>query len=187
MFEFQINQLHGRAKRIMEFKITLNYFRRQILAYTLLLLGVALKSTWSQDAEAFPGRNRSSRLPVDKRPNIIVMLADDFGWGDVGAYWPETLDTPNLDKLAHSGVRLLDFHSAASVCAPSRASLLTGRLGLRNGVVKNFEPASVGGLPVTEITLAELFKEGGYQTGMIGKSVVDVITIDRAFNTLEAL
>eukprot|EP00117_Sycon_ciliatum_P028896 scpid37979/ scgid23126/ Arylsulfatase G len=103
-------------------------------------------------------------------PNMVVMLADDFGWGDVGAYWPSaTEDTPNIDKLAESGIKLLDFHSAASVCAPSRASLLTGRIGLRNGVIRNFEPASIGGLPLAEVTLAEQLKDGDYQTGMIGK------------------
>ena len=140
-----------------------------MICHAILLLGplpAASSSRHTFDPGADPCGLESASVA---RPNIIVILADDFGWGDVGAFWHETADTPNLDKLAESGVRLTDFHAAASVCAPSRASLLTGRLGLRNGVVRNFEPESVGGLPLTEVTLAEMFKEGGYQTGMIGR------------------
>ena len=73
------------------------------------------------------------------------------------------------DKLAASGLRFTDFHVGASVCTPSRAALLTGRLGLRTGIVHNFGPASRGGLPVSEITLAAHLKRGGYHTAMIGK------------------
>eukprot|EP00118_Oscarella_pearsei_P000886 m.6060 g.6060 ORF g.6060 m.6060 type:complete len:526 (+) comp14847_c0_seq1:152-1729(+) len=103
------------------------------------------------------------------RPNFVLLFADDFGWGDVGANWDETKETPNLDRLAASGIRFTDFHAGASVCTPSRASLLTGRLGLRTGVVKNFGPASKYGLPLNETTVAEMLKSAGYSTGMIGK------------------
>uniref|UniRef100_H2YJ36 Sulfatase N-terminal domain-containing protein n=1 Tax=Ciona savignyi TaxID=51511 RepID=H2YJ36_CIOSA len=93
-----------------------------------------------------------------------------MGWGDLGANWGPNKDvTPNLNKLSESGKRFTDFHAAASVCGPSRASLLTGRLGLRNGITHNFGPASVAGLPRNETTLAEILKENGYNTGMIGK------------------
>ncbi|XP_053939712.1 arylsulfatase G isoform X1 [Cuculus canorus] len=103
------------------------------------------------------------------QPNFIVILADDVGWGDLGANWAETKETPHLDELAAEGMRLVDFHSAASTCSPSRASLLTGRLGARNGVTHNFAITSVGGLPLNETTLAEVLREAGYSTGAIGK------------------
>ncbi|XP_026717107.1 arylsulfatase G [Athene cunicularia] len=103
------------------------------------------------------------------RPNFIVILADDVGWGDLGANWAETKETPHLDELAAEGMRFVDFHSAASTCSPSRASLLTGRLGARNGVTHNFAITSVGGLPLNETTLAEVLREAGYSTGAIGK------------------
>ncbi|NXB78719.1 ARSG Arylsulfatase, partial [Donacobius atricapilla] len=106
---------------------------------------------------------------VSRQPNFIVVLADDVGWGDLGANWAETKETPHLDQLAAEGTRFVDFHSAASTCSPSRASLLTGRLGLRNGVTHNFAITSLGGLPLNETTLAEVLREAGYSTGAIGK------------------
>ncbi|KYO30949.1 arylsulfatase G isoform A [Alligator mississippiensis] len=104
-----------------------------------------------------------------EKPNFVIILADDIGWGDLGANWAETEDTPHLDKLASEGMRLVDFHSAASTCSPSRASLLTGRLGTRNGVTHNFAVTSVGGLPLNETTLAEVLQDAGYLTAVIGK------------------
>ncbi|CAI5765689.1 arylsulfatase G isoform X1 [Podarcis lilfordi] len=104
-----------------------------------------------------------------KKPNFVIILADDIGWGDLGSNWNLRKDTPHLDKIATEGMRFIDFHSAASTCSPSRASLLTGRLGLRNGVTHNFAVTSVAGLPLNETTLGDVLKEAGYLTAVIGK------------------
>ena len=98
--------------------------------------------------------------------NVIIFFGDDWGFGDIGANWAPTKGlTPHLDQLAAEGKRFTDFHVGASVCTPSRAALITGRLGLRTGTVSNFGPSSLYGLPLTEITLAEFLKSGGYRTG----------------------
>uniref|UniRef100_A0A3P8UFQ3 Arylsulfatase G n=1 Tax=Cynoglossus semilaevis TaxID=244447 RepID=A0A3P8UFQ3_CYNSE len=105
----------------------------------------------------------------DKQPNFIIILADDIGWGDLDANQPEKKadNTPYLDLMAEQG--LTDFHSPASTCSPSRAAILTGRYGLRNGVTHNFAVNSVAGLPLSEVTLAELLQKSGYYTAMVGK------------------
>ena len=101
-------------------------------------------------------------------PNFLIFFVDDWGYGDIGANWKATVETPHLDSLAKNSLRFTDFH-AMSLCTPSRAALLTGRLGARTGVVRNFNPWSVSGLPMNESTIAELLKPRGYTTGMTGK------------------
>ena len=101
-----------------------------------------------------------------EKPNIILMMADDLGYGDVV---PNDANTPNLQRLFESGLAVTDYHSAAPVCTPSRAGLLTGRLAQRTGVISNFAPTSVAGLPLTELTLGNFMQSVGYETGIIGK------------------
>jgi arylsulfatase A len=106
-------------------------------------------------------------------PNIIIILADDLGYGDLGCYGHPTVRTPNLDRMAAEGMRFTDFYSAAEVCTPSRAALMTGRLPIRSGMCGDKRrvlfPESPGGLPDEEITLAQALKAQGYATGMVGK------------------
>uniref|UniRef100_A0A3P9Q5G9 Arylsulfatase G n=1 Tax=Poecilia reticulata TaxID=8081 RepID=A0A3P9Q5G9_POERE len=112
-----------------------------------------------------------SQRRAEKKPNFIIVLADDIGWGDLDVNQPEkhTNNTPNLNKMAQQGLRLTDYHSPASTCSPSRAAILTGRYGLRNGVTHNFAVNSVAGLPLSEVTLAQLLQQAGYYTAVIGK------------------
>ena len=125
-------------------------------------------------------------------PNIIIINADDMGYGDLSCYGSQSIKTPNIDRLAENGVRFTDFYACASVCTPSRFGLLTGRYPRRVGINYLFFPkkwaqravrlASVGGMadgddisnevegiPQDEITIAEALKNVGYHTALIGK------------------
>ena len=104
-------------------------------------------------------------------PNIVLVLADDMGYGDVGVYNPESrIPTPNMDRLAGEGIHFTDMHSADSVCTPSRYGLLTGRYcwrtRLQRTVLFNYEPPLI---EPARMTLASLLKHRGYRTGMFGK------------------
>ncbi|NXN02854.1 ARSA Arylsulfatase, partial [Sylvia borin] len=104
------------------------------------------------------------------RPNFVLVLADDLGYGDLGCYGHPSSATPHLDRLAARGLRFTDFYSSAAVCSPSRAALLTGRLPVRSGIYPGvFDPGSRGGLPLAEVTVAEVLKARGYATAMVGK------------------
>lgn len=110
----------------------------------------------------------ASAAEID-RPNIVVILADDLGSGDLGCFGATTIHTPRLDRMAAEGVRFTDFYSAAPFCSPSRAALLTGRLPARCGLPYVLFPTENHGLPQEELTLAELLREQGYATACIGK------------------
>lgn len=109
----------------------------------------------------------------DRPPNIVVIFADDLGYGDLGTYGHPTIRTPALDQMAAEGLKFFQFYSGASVCTPSRAALLTGRLPIRYGMVSDrirvLFPFSYKGLPEEEITLAEALKAQNYATGIVGK------------------
>lgn len=113
-------------------------------------------------------------LPAaDRPPNIVVIFCDDLGYGDLACFGHPTIRTPNLDRMAAEGMRFTQFYSAACVCTPSRAALLTGRLPVRSGMSSDNRrvlfPDSGGGIPPAEITLAEALKEKGYAAGCVGK------------------
>ncbi|NQU85204.1 MAG: sulfatase [Mariniphaga sp.] len=108
-----------------------------------------------------------------KQPNFIIIFCDDLGYGDLGTFGHPTIQTPSLDKMASEGQKWTSFYVASSVCTPSRAGILTGRYPIRSGMCSDKHrvlfPDSDGGLPASEITIAEALKTGGYSTACIGK------------------
>jgi arylsulfatase A len=110
-----------------------------------------------------------SSQAAETPPNFIIVFADDLGYGDLGCHGHPSIRTPHLDRMAAEGVRFTDFYTAAAVCTPSRAALLTGRHALRSGMTEVLFPHSPKGLPATETTLASVLSAAGYATAMIGK------------------
>lgn len=138
---------------------------KRLLAAASLSLILALSSGCS----ALP----KEKVPNDTlQPNFIVIFCDDLGYGDIGSFGHPTIRTPELDRMAREGQRWTNFYTAASVCTPSRAALMTGRLPIRSGLSSTRRvlfPDSGGGLPASEITLAEALQPLGYTSACIGK------------------
>lgn len=115
----------------------------------------------------------SSASASAARPNFVVIMADDMGYGDAGCYGGTSFDTPNIDRLAREGLKFTDFHSSGCVCSPTRAGLLTGRYQQRAGVdgviYAAFHRNRHHGLQHSELTLAEILREAGYRTAAFGK------------------
>ncbi len=132
-----------------------------------LVLGFILSLSQVSGAE-LPDTSRGN-----SRPNFIIILADDLGYGDLSCYGNGEYQTPHLDRLAREGLRFTDFHSSGPVCSPTRAGLLTGRYQQRSGIpgVINADPAQNRhhGLHPHEITFSRLLKQAGYRTGIFGK------------------
>ena len=123
-------------------------------SYLALLLGVAVAST----------------VPAAERlPNLILIVADDLGYADVGVYGAKGFATPNLDRLARQGTRFTDFHVAQAVCSASRAAIMTGCYPNRVGIEGAMEPWFKFGISEHELTLPQMMKQRGYATGMVGK------------------
>lgn len=104
-----------------------------------------------------------------RKPNFVVIMADDLGYGDIGTFGATDIRTPNIDKLAENGLKFTSFYSTSPVCSPSRFGLLTGRYPRRQGIDGVFFPESFNGIPKEELTLAEALKTKGYSTGIVGK------------------
>ena len=108
-----------------------------------------------------------------KTPNFVVIFCDDLGYGDLSCFGHPSIVTPRLDRMATEGQKWTNFYAAASVCTPSRAGLLTGRLPIRNGMCSDRRavlfPDSAGGLPPSEITIATALRKQGYATAAVGK------------------
>ena len=114
-------------------------------------------------------------LHAAQKPNVIVILCDDLGYGDLGCYGQEKIATPEIDKLAEEGMRFTDFYAGATVCAPSRCSLLTGKHNGHAHVRGNYEighwDSFLGQLPIpeNETTIFEILKQKNYATACYGK------------------
>ncbi|XP_043427136.1 arylsulfatase D isoform X1 [Prionailurus bengalensis] len=130
--------------------------------WVLLRLSLLLRTSGFQAANA-------------SKPNILLIMADDLGIGDLGCYGNNTLRTPNIDRLAEEGVRLTQHLAAAPLCTPSRSSFLTGRHSFRSGMEAHDGYRALqwnggsGGLPENETTFARILQQQGYATGLIGK------------------
>ena len=183
-----------------------------LLAALLVWLGRAALAPVDHGIDRSAFDDARAEAPVDRairplpglsgteapRPNLVVILADDLGYGDLSVQGSRAIETPRLDQLAREGMRLTHFYASAPVCSPSRAGLLTGRYPLRTGVTTALQAAddtlvrrltyragavfaklgavdlagggsAVAGLPPSEITLAEALKRAGYRTMAIGK------------------
>ena len=103
------------------------------------------------------------------RPNVVFILADDLGFGDLGSYGARDIRTPHLDRLAREGVRLTNYYSAGAVCTPTRVAFLTGRYQQRVGMEWANYPIGAPGLPASETSLATMLKGNGYRTAIFGK------------------
>ncbi|MEX0676077.1 MAG: sulfatase [Pirellulales bacterium] len=120
----------------------------------------------------------SSAAPAERRPNVVLILADDLGWADLGCTGSTFYETPRLDHLATEGILFTNAYAACPVCSPTRAALMTGRWPARVGITDYIPGARIGKLlpapyrhelPHSEVTIAEALKEAGYATGMFGK------------------
>jgi len=138
------------------------YSRRDFLRYAAAGgLAWGLSSVLSGSSRA--GQSSSSK------PNVIFVLADDLGWYELGCYGNTYNETPNLDALAAAGMRFTDAYAAAPVCSPFRASLMTGQVPARIGILKWLEGNDRKYLSRSYTTIAEQFKSAGYATGIVGK------------------
>lgn len=119
-----------------------------------LCAGSAMHSVYAADA---------------KHSNLVIILADDLGYGDLGAYGHQIVKTPNIDKLAQEGVKFTDYYAPAPLCSPSRAGLLTGRMPFRTGIRSWIPEGKNVALGRNELTIANLLKQQGYDTAIMGK------------------
>ena len=130
------------------------------ILHWLFSLGVCGTSVWLLTPAA------ATQTP----PNVVVILADDLGYGDLSSYGHRTLKTPALDRLAREGIRFTSFYAASPLCSPSRAALLTGRTPFRSGIQSWIPPDEDIQLGRREITLATVLKRQGYRFEVVDRA-----------------
>jgi len=136
------------------------------------VVGLTTALAWTPACAAAAGRKPRATAGGPDRPNVILAMTDDQGWGDTGYNGHPTLKTPTLDTMARSGLRFNRFYSGAPVCSPTRGSAMTGRHPYRYGVLF----ANVGHMRPQEVTLAEALRPQGYATGHFGKWHLGTLT-----------
>jgi arylsulfatase A-like enzyme len=124
-------------------------------------------------------KSKATGRQIQGKPNVLFILVDDMGWRDLSCYGHEIHETPHIDKLASRGMRFTDAYAACPICAPSRAAIMTGKFPSNSGFVDNYLSVKKGKvlqrakdkqfMKLKEVTLAEAFRQGGYQTGFLGK------------------
>ena len=129
--------------------------KRNVLAATLVLFVLS----------SCQGPAEEEAASESSLPNILLIVADDLGYGDLGSYGQKEIQTPHLDRLAREGVRFTNFYAGSTVCAPSRAALMTGQHTGHTPIRGNSRQP----LPDSSVTMAEILREAGYRTGLIGK------------------
>jgi arylsulfatase A-like enzyme len=115
------------------------------------------------------GKSADGRVVQTTPPNIVLILMDDLGYGDIGSFGGRDAKTPNIDRLAREGVKLTDFYANGANCSPTRAGLITGRYQQRFGIEQPLPPSAEIGLLATETSLPRLLQQRGYATALIGK------------------
>ena len=130
-----------------------------LILFILLSPLVALRAAEGSDGKA----------ATASRPNVLFILADDLGWGDLRSYGNPHVDTPALDALAQHGIRFTDHYTPSALCAPARAGYLTGRYNHRTGAVDVPSNRGLDRLDPSEKTFGDYFRHAGYTTALIGK------------------
>ena len=108
-------------------------------------------------------------MGIQKKTNVLLIVADDMGYGDFGVFSEGRVKTPQLDRLVNEGICLKQHYSASPICSPARASLLTGRYPHRTGAITQHDMFGLDRIALRETTIADTFHAAGYSTGLIGK------------------